>query len=253
MTRPMRPSRKGAFTEDEEKIVQERDKMADVLETLQSRKGEARLQSVPALSASGQGLGGAAGTSPVHDEIVAEQTDLRPAHIPAEVPEAAPAGVSAESAQEVVPASGGSDRSERKAGKSTGSSKAAEEKPKKPPAAWISNDVYSRLVEYSDTEKRTKRAAARPFGVIVMDAIEKHAAALAATWKGSGVDSRQPGTLFVRELNSRYRRHDLPPRSITLQGVGPENAKLLKRLKKQWGAGSVSELVEKALCLEFGK
>lgn len=85
-----------------------------------------------------------------------------------------------------------------------------------------------------------------------MDAIENHAEALASAWKGSGSGSPPPGRLFVRELNSRYRRHDLPPRSITLQGVGPENAKLLKRLKRQWGAGSVSDLVEKALRFEFG-
>lgn len=253
MTRPTRPSRKSAFIEEEAKIAHERDKMADVLDTLTSRTAEAHLQSVPPLPANGQDLGGAAGTSPVQVKIVGERVGHRPApDLPAEIPEATPASSSVESAPEVEPASGGNDRRERKAGKPTVSAKAAVENPKKPPAAWISNDVYSRLIEYSDTEKRTKRAAARPFGVIAMDAIENHAVALASAWRGSGADSGQSDGLFVRELHSPYRRHDLPPRSITLQGVGPANTKLLKGLKKQWGARSVSDLVEKALRLEFG-
>jgi hypothetical protein len=264
MTRPTRPSRKSAFTDDEEKIVHERDKMDDVLDTLTSRKGEARLQSVPPLPASGlenhagaqQDINGAA--EAVHGRVEAagdERTDHElPPDLAAET--SVPQGhteepISLDSEPGVVLLTGVGDQRDRKTGKATGLPRAAEEGTKKPPAAWISSDVYSRLVEYSDKEKRTKRAAARPFGVIAMDAIENHAAALAVTWKGSGVDSRQAGTLFVRELNSRYRRHELPPRSITLQGVGPENAKLLKRLKKQWGAGSVSDLVEKALRLEF--
>jgi hypothetical protein len=161
---------------------------------------------------------------------------------PATVPQTSP---------ETTTAPSGGDR-DRRAGKATGSAKHAEENPKKPPAAWISAAVYRHLVDYSDQEKRMKRAAARPFGVIAMDAIEKHAEALASAWKGSGTGTPQPGKLFVREQNSRYRRHDLPPRSITLQGIGPENGRLLKRLKKQWGAGSVSDLVEKALRFEFG-
>lgn len=122
----------------------------------------------------------------------------------------------------------------------------------KPPAPWVSFDVYSRLTEFSESEKRTKRSAARPFGAIVMDAIEHHSDALASTWKNNGSDSPPAGKLFVREKNSRYRRHAMPPRSITLQGMSPDNAKLLKKLQKQWGAGSVSDLVEQALRFEFG-
>ncbi len=257
MTRPTRPSRKGAFTEDEAKIAHERDKLGDALETLPPRKGEARLQSVPPLPVSGlenhtvalHDIHGAADEA-VHGRVEA----ALPPDLAAEtsVPQGTEAPIAVAPEPDVVLAKGVGDRPDRKAGKATGLPRAAEEGPKKPPAAWISSDVYSRLVEYSDKEKRTTRAAARPFGVIAMDAIENHAEALAVTWKGSGVDSRHAGTLFVRELNSRYRRHDQPPRSITLQGVGPENAKLLKRLKKQWGAGSVSDLVEKALRLEFG-
>lgn len=251
MTRPTRPSRKDAFTDDEAKIVQERDKLGDALALLKPHKVEAHLQSVPPLPAGGQDISGAAGAHPIPVEIVGEGSDhqLDP---PSEPSAAAPVTVAVEPQPEVVPASGGSDRRDRKSGKAAGTGKAAEESPKKPPAAWISSDVYTRLVDYSDTEKRMRRAAARPFGVIAMDAIENHAAALAAAWKGSAADSGQPGGLFVRELHSPYRRHELPPRSITLQGVGPENAKLLKRLKKQWGARSVSDLVEKALRLEFG-
>ena len=128
-------------------------------------------------------------------------------------------------------------------------SKQAEEGPK-PPAAWISSDVYSRLLEYPTRRSGRGVLQRGRSGVIALDAIESHAAELASSWKGRRIFPH-PGKLFVREINSRYRRHDLPPQAITLQGVGPENAKLLKRLKKQWGAGSVSNLVERALRLEF--
>jgi hypothetical protein len=259
----MRPSRKAAFTRDEQKIQQERDKLDDVLATLPSRNGEpTRLQSVPTLpdtepsdsAAAQQVLGTATETGPAAatvGERSPEVATLIPATTVSTPPvRSAPATVPQTSPETTTAPSGG-DR-DRRAGKATGSAKHAEENPKKPPAAWISAAVYRHLVDYSDQEKRMKRAAARPFGVIAMDAIEKHAEALASAWKGSGTGTPQPGKLFVREQNSRYRRHDLPPRSITLQGIGPENGRLLKRLKKQWGAGSVSDLVEKALRFEFG-
>ena len=241
--------------------------MGDILETLAPRKGEpARLQSVPPLPDIAPG-------EPAAEPAASPRTVDRPVDMPEAQIEVGGEGlaqgsapdrgdtaaqlqtaatVSAESGPDVVPAAGSGDRRERKSAKASAVSKQAEEGPKKPPAAWISSDVYSRLLEYSDQEKRTRRSAARPFGVIALDAIESHAAELASSWKGSGGDFTHPGKLFVREINSRYRRHDLPPRAITLQGVGPENAKLLKRLKKQWGAGSVSDLVERALRLEFG-
>lgn len=257
MTRPTRPSRKAAFADDEAKIINDRDKMDDVLALLKPNKADTHLQSVPPLPASGQDIGGvaAAATSPIQVEIVGERTSPPPApNLPNEAPTPPPAPAAVEPAPEAVPATSVSDRRDPKAGKATRTPTAAGESPKKPPAAWISSDVYSRLIEYSDTEKRTKRTAARPFGVIAMDAIERHADSLAAVWKGKGNASgpSQPGGLFLRELHSRYRRHELPPRSITLQGVGPENAKLLKRLTKQWGARSVSDLVEQALRLELG-
>ncbi len=265
MTRPARPSRKAAFAEDEEKIRQAQDKMGDILDTLAPRKGEpARLQSVPPLPDTGPGeaaasprtVDGPVDVPEAQIEVVGEglaqgsAPDRGAVETGVQV-QAAPA-VSAESGPDVAPEPGAGDRRERKSAKATAASKQTEEGPRKPPAAWISSDVYLRLLEYSDQEKRTRRSAARPFGVIALDAIESHAAALASSWKGSGADSPHPGKLFVREINSRYRRHDLPPRAITLQGVGPENAKLLKRLKKQWGAGSVSDLIERALRLEFG-
>lgn len=261
MTRPARPSRKAAFSSDEEKIQHERDKLDDVLETLPSRNGEPpRLQSVPALPATApadSSAGGQRVAAEVGQVLVTEVGERISGDVPGTAgpvsvapAQSAPANPSATADE--VSATSAADRPDRKSAKAAGPVKQAEESPKKPPAAWISSDVYLRLVEYSDTEKRMKRTAARPFGVIAMDAIENHAEALASAWKGSGSGSPPPGRLFVRELNSRYRRHDLPPRSITLQGVGPENAKLLKRLKRQWGAGSVSDLVEKALRFEFG-
>jgi hypothetical protein len=121
----------------------------------------------------------------------------------------------------------------------------------KPPAAVVSADVYRRLKEYSDDEKRAKRSAARPFGVIAMDAIERHAEVLASAWEEGGRGVPPPGGLFVRERHSHYRRHALPAKPIALQGVSPENAEILKKLKNQWGAGSVSDLVEQALRIEL--
>lgn len=122
---------------------------------------------------------------------------------------------------------------------------------KKPATAWISSEVYSRLLEFSDQEKRTQLRAARPFGVIAMDAIENHADQLGSMWKRSEARSPASGKLFARESGSHYRRHAQPLRCITLQGVSADNSRLLKRLAKAWGAGSVSDLVEQALRLEF--
>ena len=63
---------------------------------------------------------------------------------------------------------------------------------KKPATAWISSEVYSRLLEFSDQEKRTQLRAARPFGVIAMDAIENHADQLGSMWKRS--EARSPAS-----------------------------------------------------------
>ena len=262
MTRPMRPSRKAAFTDDEEKIAHERDKMDDVLEALTSRSVEpARLQAVPALPVE-QGEPPAApqvivpvvedgptATVDVGERALAEPTPA--VTEPASPDEPAPVTV-ANTPDEKPAATASAAHRDRKPQKAVGPAKQGEETRKKPPAAWISADVYRHLVAYSDEEKREKRAGARPFGVIAMDAIENHANILASAWKGSGAGPPRPGKLFVAEAHSRYRRHDAPPRSITLQGIGPENARLLKKLMKQWGAGSVSDLVEKALRLELG-
>jgi hypothetical protein len=121
----------------------------------------------------------------------------------------------------------------------------------RPPEALVSADVYERLVEYSDAEKRTKRSTARPFGVIAMDAIDRHAEVLASAWEEAGPAVAPPGGLFVRAHHSKFRRHALPAKSISLQGVSAENAEILKKLKNQWGAGSVSDLVERALRIEL--
>lgn len=56
----------------------------------------------------------------------------------------------------------------------------------KPPEALVSADVYECLREYSDNEKGTTHSTARPFGVIAMDAIERHAEVLASAWEEGG-------------------------------------------------------------------
>lgn len=265
MTKPSRRSRGPAFSADEKTVVQGQDDLGDVLDMLPPKKVEsARLQSVPPLpvvdsvdnAAPQRAAAEALGLVDVRAEVVGEEpAPVSVADSGEDVPTAEALvvpGRASEAVADAVAATDSGDRRDPKSGRATAPAKQTGEVRKKPPAVWVANEVYSRLLEYSDQEKRTLRSAARPFGAIAMDAIERHAAQLATSWKESAADSGRPGTLFVRETRSGNRRHERPPRAVTLQGVGPENAKLLKRLKKQWGAGSVSDLVERALRLEFG-
>lgn len=251
MATPTRPSRQAAFADEEGAIEDSREKTSDLLSRLGPRKPDSvRLQSVPPVPTapppalpvqSTPAAGDGDGVAHIGERAVAQGGSAAPGQ----------AGSAGSSQAEQPAAASIGDRRGQRADKGAGAPRPADAARRKPPAAWISSVVYTRLVEFSDAEKRDRRSAARPFGVIVMDAIEKHADRLSTLWKGAGIDSPAPGQLFVRERHSRYRRHDLPPRSITLQGVGPENGKLLKRLQKQWGAGSVSDLVEQALRLEL--
>ena len=120
---------------------------------------------------------------------------------------------------------------------------------KKPATALISSEVYSRLLEFSDQEKRTQLRARPDLGVIAMDAIETTRISWVHVEAG---EARSPasGKLFARESGSHYRRHAQPPRCITLQ----ESARITPGCSNGWrrrGAGSVSDLVEQALRLEF--
>lgn len=269
MSTPTRPPRPPAFEDGPEAEYQDKlEGTADVLEQLQRRRDPNKhLTPVPSLKpAGGAGMGASTTTT--------ENAGLSTARVEDSPKDFSSSGSPSSDSDEVrtraepVRRNTGRNspgaRQADSAGSTNGSvhrindapSRGVGAKPTgahlKPPAPWVSFDVYSRLTEFSESEKRTKRSAARPFGVIVMDAIERHSDALASTWKQSGSETPPAGKLFVRAKNSRYRRHAMPPRSITLQGMSPDNAKLLKKLQKHWGAGSVSDLVEQALRLEFG-
>ena len=259
MSTPTRPPRRAAFEENPEDEYQEIvEGTAAALDRLPSKRDAKHLTPVPPLKPADGAGEGAPTTS-------TEQLGLSTGQ-EAEPPSPDSSGESTRPEPEKRNTSGNSPvtRQADSARSTNGSVHRINDAPSrgvgakttgghtKPPAPWVSFDVYSRLTEFSESEKRTKRSAARPFGVIVMDAIEHHSDALASTWKNNGSETPPAGQLFVREKNSRYRRHAMPPRSITLQGMSPDNAKLLKKLQKHWGAGSVSDLVEQALRLEFG-
>ncbi len=122
----------------------------------------------------------------------------------------------------------------------------------RPPEASLSADVYERLHQVATDERRDLHSQARPFGVIVMDALERHADRLNSAWKLDPTPAA--GSLFVRPTASavpRRRRHVRPPRSIPLSGIDETNSEVLDKLAQDWGAPTRSALVEQALRYEF--
>lgn len=90
MTRPTRPSRKDAFTDDEAKIVQERDKLGDALALLKPHKVEAHLQSVPPLPGGWTGHHGSGQSPPDPGRDRGEGSDHRPDLDPPSEPQRPP-------------------------------------------------------------------------------------------------------------------------------------------------------------------
>lgn len=123
----------------------------------------------------------------------------------------------------------------------------------RPPEASIAYAVYVRLLEVSADEKHQKGLAARPYGVIVMDALDRHAAALEKHWTETPADSETSNSLFVRSDTALLRRKRTgSKKTIPLSGISSENRRLLDRYAQEWNAGGRSALVEEALRLEFG-
>lgn len=122
----------------------------------------------------------------------------------------------------------------------------------RPPEVALSENVYDRLCEASEEERRTRGGAARPYGVRVMDAIEAHAERLRQVWSA---DTRPTGGLFVRpgpQVVPPRRRHATPPACVALSGIDATNAQLLDRYAVEWSAGTRSALVEQALRFDLG-
>lgn len=123
----------------------------------------------------------------------------------------------------------------------------------RPPDAILSGDVYRELTRVSATERR-RHGKARPFGVIVLDAIERHADRLEHAWCVEPQSEPEAGALFIRQVSPAVperRSHLQPPRTISLAGIDAANAQLLDEYATKWGAGSRSALVEQALRYEF--
>ncbi len=123
----------------------------------------------------------------------------------------------------------------------------------RPPEASIAYSVYTRLLEVSADEKHKKGLAARPYGVIVMDALDRHASALEKHWTEMPAESVTSDSLFVRSDTALVRRRRTgSKKTIPLSGISAENRRLLDRYAQEWNAGGRSALVEEALRLEFG-
>jgi len=123
----------------------------------------------------------------------------------------------------------------------------------RPPEASIAYSVYTRLLEVSADEKHQKGLAARPYGVIVMDALDRHAAVLEKHWSDAPAESVVTNSLFVRSDTALLRRRRTgSKKTVPLSGISAENRRLLDRYAQEWNAGGRSALVEEALRLEFG-
>jgi hypothetical protein len=123
----------------------------------------------------------------------------------------------------------------------------------RPPEASIAYAVYTRLLEVSADEKHQKGLAARPYGVIVMDALDRHASTLEKRWTETPAESAPSNSLFVRSDTALLRRKRTgSKKTIPLSGISAENRRLLDRYAQEWNAGGRSALVEEALRLEFG-
>lgn len=124
----------------------------------------------------------------------------------------------------------------------------------KPPEAEVPYHIYERLRDFAAAEKAADPVTARPHGVIVMDAIERHAEVLASRWQVGVAATPAPGALFIRtdtKVGARHRKQTTPMHPVTMAGVSPENRDLIDRLVSEWNAGSRAALVEEALRLEF--
>lgn len=119
-----------------------------------------------------------------------------------------------------------------------------------PPEVAIAAEVYAALRDLTLSERRTNPTAARTYGHVVLDAVERHADELQRHW----IDRPPPktGGLFTRGSETgtpSRRRHAAAPARVPLAGVISSDTDLLDNLAAQWGAGSRSALVEQALRL----
>lgn len=122
-----------------------------------------------------------------------------------------------------------------------------------PPEVALDPAVYTALRDLTLRERRTHPARARSYGQVVLDAIDQHADQLQQHWRET--TGPRVGGLF-RRIDQTFptgrRRHSTSPARVPLAGVIASDADLMDELARQWGAGSRSALVEKALRLYLG-
>lgn len=124
------------------------------------------------------------------------------------------------------------------------------------PDAQVAPELAQHLRKIAAQEKSSNPETARPHGIIVLQAIEKHQDAIRAALSPSRVSG---GGLFTRidptsPADARRRRHvSVKPERITLSGVIKSDAKKLNELARDWANGNRSALVEAALRIEFAE
>ncbi|MFE7423305.1 hypothetical protein [Rhodococcus sp. NPDC057529] len=119
-----------------------------------------------------------------------------------------------------------------------------------PPEVYLPPAVYAALRQLTLEERQRDRATARPYGQVVLDAVETHAGELQRHW-----NTPEPQTstgLFKRRetrAQPRRRRHSEIQARVPLGGIISSDTATLDALVEEWSAGSRSALVEHALRL----
>lgn len=241
MSTPQRPKRKPVFSETKRTYDETRAMADDALDSLppasrDTDKPATKREPAPAPLNKGQRL----------RAVPSEQPSTDGAASRSPVTEAAPATAGG------APTAGVQPPAIRQKDKSS----LPRRRRHKPPEAAIPYAVYLKLKAASAQEKSQDRGSARPFGVIVMDALERHAGTLMNLWATPEPPSAPAeGSLFIRATPPAGTTP--PPRragsmhTITLSGITGANADLLDHYAQEWNAGSRAALVEEALRLEF--
>ncbi|ANS32062.1 hypothetical protein WSS_A32460 [Rhodococcus opacus M213] len=119
-----------------------------------------------------------------------------------------------------------------------------------PPEVYLPPAVYTALRQLTLEERQRDRATARPYGQVVLDAVERHAGELQRHW--SAAEPQASAGLFKRReagAQPRRRRHSEIQARVPLAGIIASDTATLDALAEEWSAGSRSALVEHALRL----
>ncbi|WP_128642753.1 hypothetical protein [Rhodococcus opacus] len=119
-----------------------------------------------------------------------------------------------------------------------------------PPEVYLPPAVYTALRQLTLEERQRDRATARPYGQVVLDAVERYAGELQRHW--STADPQASAGLFKRReagAQPRRRRHSEIQARVPLAGIIASDTATLDALAEEWSAGSRSALVEHALRL----